>query len=120
MQALAGGLLGVSAVIHFLPVSGVLGATRLQALYGAPIQDPNTLVAMRHRAVLFGVLGGLLVAAIIEPSLFWAAVVATGVADLAFLALALGQDLSREMKRVVIADVVSLASLLGAAVLALL
>lgn len=120
MEAFAGGLLGISAVIHFLPVSGVLGSGRLEALYGVAVTEPNTLLAMRHRAILFGVLGGLLVAAIIEPGLFWPAVIATGVADLAFLVLALGTDTSSRMKRVVIADVISLVALAGASVLALL
>ena len=110
-------LLAVSAVIHFLPVTGVLGAARLEALYGVPLDEPNTLLAMRHRAVLFGVLGGLLVAAILEPSLFWAAVIATGVADVAFLVLALGTETNAKMKRVVVADVISIGCLAGAAAL---
>ena len=59
----------LAALIHLLPVAGVLGAERLQALYGIPIGDPNLLLLMRHRAVLFGVVGVLLATAAFVPAL---------------------------------------------------
>lgn len=112
-----GGLLGVSALIHILPLSGVLGRERLKALYGVAIDDPTTLLAMRHRAVLFGCLGAFLVAAIFVAELRIAAVVTVGLADLGFLVLALATPGKHPaMKKVVIADVVSLVVLAGALV----
>lgn len=49
-------LLGAS-LIHLLPIVGVLGSGQLTKLYGVAISDPNVLLLMRHRAVLFGLLG---------------------------------------------------------------
>ncbi len=63
------------------------GRRRLEALYGVDIEDPNLLLAMRHRAVLFGLLGGLLLAAIALEQLFWPAVILTALADLSFAVL---------------------------------
>jgi len=53
----------VVAVIHLLPLSGVLGARRLEALYGISIANRDLEILMRHRAVLFGLLGAFFVAA---------------------------------------------------------
>ena len=59
-------LLLVAGVIHLLPLSGVLGAQRLAALYGLAFDEANLLLMMRHRAVLFGLLGALETHAIVE------------------------------------------------------
>jgi hypothetical protein len=53
----------VVGVIHLLPLSGVAGSERLAALYGLSFDDPNLAILMRHRAVLFGLLGAFMVAA---------------------------------------------------------
>ena len=112
---IVGGLL-IAALIHLLPVSGVLGAGRLEVLYGVRIDDPNLLLAMRHRAVLFGLLGGLLGVAAFLPGLRGMALVAGLVADGAFVVLAAGSPVNPAMRRVLVADVVSLVCLVAAGV----
>lgn len=51
----------VVGLIHLLPLSGLLGGERLIALYAIEISDPNLDILLRHRAVLFGVLGSGLI-----------------------------------------------------------
>ena len=63
------GLLVIAGIIHLLPLSGVLGAERLAALYGLSFQEPNLLLLMRSRAVLFGLLGAFLLYAAWRPAL---------------------------------------------------
>ena len=112
--------LALPALIHLAPLSGVLGAARLEKLYGAKITDPNVLLAMRHRAVIFGILGLGLVAAMIWPSVALPVIVGTILSDLAFLGLALmTPERSPEMNKVLAADVFSLICLGPALVLAL-
>lgn len=99
----------VAGVIHLLPVSGVLGHTRLATLYGLPFQDPSLALLMRHRAVLFGLLGLLLVTAAFRPHLRGLAFAAGLVSVVSFLALAaLDGPFTAELGRVVIADWVAL------------
>ncbi|MER0044432.1 hypothetical protein [Pseudomonas sp. MGal98] len=91
MSKLIGFLLLIVGVIHLLPLVGVLGGERLNALYGLSFNEPNLHILMRHRAVLFGLLGGLLVAAAFLPSLRAIALVGGLISVLSFLLLALGR-----------------------------
>lgn len=103
----------VAAVIHLLPVVGVLGSTRLEALYGLPVTDPNLAILMRHRAVLFGLLGAFLAIAAFRPALQGSAFVAGFVSVLSFLGLAWSTGgYNALVGRVVIADIVALLGLL--------
>ncbi|MFN6169665.1 MAG: phosphopantetheine adenylyltransferase, partial [Burkholderiales bacterium] len=57
MRHLVSAMLVVVAIIHLVPLSGLLGTERLAVLYGIQIEEPNLAILMRHRAVLFGLLG---------------------------------------------------------------
>ena len=114
-------LLLAVGLIHLLPVMGLAGGERLASMYGVGIADPNLELLMRHRAVLFGMLGGVLVWSAFAPSLQPAALLLAAVSVVSFLALAEGYaELSAEIHRVVVADWIALACLAPAAVLLLL
>lgn len=51
MTALACIVLAATALVHVLPVAGVLGAARLQSLYGISAADPGVGLLLQHRAV---------------------------------------------------------------------
>lgn len=108
-------LLGVSALIHFLPVLGALSAKRLEGLYGIPVEGPDLAVLLRHRAVLFGILGGLLVAGIVHDDYRWLALVAVLVSDIKYAALCvIHRDHNAQLGKVLRADVVSIVALVAA------
>lgn len=60
-------LLVVVGLINFIPVMGLLSAERLQMLYGLNFNEPNLQILMRHRALLFGLLGGFMIIAAFHP-----------------------------------------------------
>ena len=78
----------LSGIVNGFPLIGVLSGATLERLYGLTIADPNLLILMRHRAVLFGLLGALLFAAIFVRSWRGAAITAGLVSMLSFCALA--------------------------------
>lgn len=118
MQKAVSALLAIVAVIHLLPLAGVLGPQKLQSLYGLSFDEPNLLILMRHRAVLFGLLGAFLLWAAWRPALVPLALAAGFVSVLSFLGFALATDgYNAGIARVVMADWAALACLVAAAVL---
>ncbi|MHA6492009.1 phosphopantetheine adenylyltransferase [Pseudomonas borbori] len=118
MQKVISALLIIAGIIHLLPLSGVLGAERLTTLYGLAFQEPNLLILMRSRAVLFGLLGLFLLYAALRPALQPIALLGGLVSVLSFLVLAWSSPGYNEaLRRVVIADWVALACLVVAALL---
>lgn len=69
MNWISQGSLCIAAVIHFLPLTGILGKPMLEKLYGLEMNDNNLLILMQHRALLFGILGVLFVAAVFKADM---------------------------------------------------
>lgn len=105
-------MLLVVGIIHLLPVSGLLGAERLSSLYGVSIAEPGLVLLLRHRAILFALLGLFLVFAAFRPSLQPMAFGAAFVSVVSFLLLAwpMGSQ-SAEIRRVFVADAIALVCL---------
>jgi hypothetical protein len=89
MQTIVKILYGVAGLINIIPVTGVLGAARLEALYGQSFVGADLVLLMRHRAVFFGLLGGLLIAAAFQAQLRTLAAVAGLVSMGSYMLLAL-------------------------------
>ena len=116
MNKLVSGLLVLAGIIHLLPLPGVFGADRLLALYGVPLQDANLIILMRHRAVLFGLLGGFLIYAAFKPVLQPTAFIAGLISVVSFLLIAWSVgEYNDAVRNIVIADAVALIALLVAA-----
>lgn len=105
-------ILVLVALVHLLPLAGVLGASQLQGLYGIPVAEPNLEILMRHRAVLFGLLGVLLLVAAFRPELRTVAFAAGFVSVVSFVLLAWSVGgANPALQRVVWVDLVALALL---------
>ena len=118
MEKVATGLLVLVGIIHLLPVAGVLGADRLAALYGIALSEPNIEILMRHRAILFGLLGLFLVYAAFQPWLQTLAIVAGLVSVVSFIAIAWSVGGYNEpVRKVVIADIIAAVALIAAGVI---
>lgn len=59
----------IVGLINFAPLSGVLGAARLETLYGVTGLDADMALLLRHRAVLFGIVGGIILIAAFKTSM---------------------------------------------------
>ncbi len=118
LEKLRAGLLIVAGVIHLLPLVGLRGSVALGRLYGFEVSDPNLQIVLQHRALLFGLLGALLIGAAFVPRYQALAVGAGLISAGGFIVIAfLVGEFDPAIRRVVVADVVAVGCLLGAAVL---
>ena len=116
MRYLVSASLILAGIIHLLPLSGLLGAERLAALYGLDFSEPSLAILMRHRAVLFGLLGAFLMFAAFRPSLQPLAFIAAFVSVVSFLLLAWSSGgYNAQIGRVMTADLVALVALVSGA-----
>ena len=84
-------------------------------LYGVTLDDATITILLRHRALLFGLLGALLLASIVRPPLRGSALVGGIASTASFLLIALDSTgYSAALSSVIIADVVALVALLVA------
>jgi len=105
------------ALIHALPLVGVMGAAKLTQLYGVDVQDPTLEILLRHRAVLFGLLAAFLAYAAFRPELHRLALIAGFISVASFLVLArLASAYNPELSTVVRADWLALVLLAAGAV----
>ncbi len=112
------GLMLVVAVIHLVPITGFLGANRLSALYGIEVDSLDLEILMRHRAVLFGILGTFFAYAAFVPELQPIAFVAAAasLASFFYLAVAVG-NYGRPIRKIVVGDVIAVICLAAAVLL---
>lgn len=112
------GLMLVVAAIHLVPITGFFGAERLSALYGIDIESPDLEILMRHRAVLFGILGTFFAYAAFVPALQPIAFVAAAASLTTFfyLAVAVG-DYGEPIRKIVVGDIIAVVCLAAAVLL---
>jgi hypothetical protein len=115
MQLLWTLLVLLAAAINLAPVLGAFAPGRMSALYGVDLADPNLQILMRHRAVLFGLVGGLMLLAAFHPPLRALGYALGFSSMLSFLLIAwLVGGYSAQIQRVILVDVVGIAALAGA------
>jgi len=112
MRYLVSAMLVIVGIIHILPLSGALGTEQLAMLYGVHLSEPNLAILVRHRAVLFGLLGGFLLYAAFVPAMQLLAFIAAFVSVTSFLWLAWSAgNYNAQLERVFAVDMVALACL---------
>lgn len=119
INGLVSGLLFIAAVIHLLPLAGLFSAENLQRLYGVAAADTDVLILLRHRAVLFGLLGAFIALAIFFPHWRWYAIGAGLISTVSFIVIArtTAPTYGEAIARVIAVDWVAIGCLLIAAAL---
>jgi hypothetical protein len=107
VNRLVAGVLVVAGVLHLMPGVGVAGGDVLLRLYGVDVGDPSVTLLLRHRALLFGLLGAGFVIAAFRREWRSVALVVALLSTLSFIALALMTPArTPQIDRVVLVDVV--------------
>ncbi len=111
-------LMLIVAIIHIVPIAGVSGVAKLELLYGTVISGNELEILMRHRAVLFGILGVFFAYAAFSPSLQPIAFLAAfaSISSFFYLSFSVG-NYNQAIQKIVLGDIIAAISLFIAVVL---
>jgi len=80
-------LLFLVGVINFLPIIGVLSLDKINQIYGLSLIDNSLEILLRHRALLFGLIGGFVLFSLYKPQHQIAAISLAALSMLGYLFL---------------------------------
>lgn len=107
MKKLSTVLLIAVGLLNFYPLIGAISADQLVQLYGIELDTLDHVVLMRHRAVLFGLLGSFMIYSAFRKSLRLLACLAGLVSMMSFVLLAYASgNVGNELRTVLVADIV--------------
>ncbi|WDD99943.1 hypothetical protein [Thalassomonas actiniarum] len=108
----------IVGVINFLPVIGVLSAETLSGAYSVELMGNDIIILMRHRALLFGLIGGFILYSVFKPAYQMAAMVMAAISMLGFIYFVWAAgDYNASIFKVAIIDLVGIVCLVIVSVL---
>lgn len=111
-------LLVVVGLVNIAPVAGLLGPESLERLYGFTGLEGDLLILMRHRALLFGIIGAFILCAAFKRSFQPVAMLMAAVSMLGYMLLVwLADEPGAKLYRVAVIDLIAGVPLLIAMVL---
>jgi hypothetical protein len=96
-------------VINFVPISLAFFPNKIKDSYGIEVTNPNLELSLRHRAVLLGIVGGLMIFSAISKKYYDLSVVLCSVSMLSFIILyfMIG-GINNELKKVMLFDITAM------------
>ncbi len=104
----------IAGVINLLPCILAFIPQKISSSYGISIPNQNYELLLRHRAVLFGIIGGLMVFSAISQLYYSMAVLVGMISMVSFviLYLLIKEEINPELQKVMKIDVVGITILL--------
>jgi len=118
MEKLIIGIIVIVGLINFYPIVGIFSSEILFNLYKIDSISNDVLILLKHRAILFGLLGGFIIYSAFKPELqIWGIIL--GLASmLPFIVIALFTgNYGIGIQKIVVADAIALVGLIIALVL---
>lgn len=99
----------VAGVINLLPSLLAFLPDKIAKSYGIPIPNANYELLLRHRAILFGIIGGLMIYSALVKKHYELSTITGLVSMTSFIILyfIIGNEINQELKKVMIIDVVA-------------
>ena len=105
-------------LINLAPAVGLLSSAMLQNAYGIVLASDDLVILMRHRALLFGILGGFVLYAAFVTRYQLAAMTMAAASMLGFIVLAYASDSdNRQIGTIVMIDMIGMVFLIVALLL---
>jgi heme A synthase len=100
----------VAGVINLLPSLLAFLPDKIAKSYGIQIPNANYELLFRHRAILFGIIGGLMIYSALVKKHYELSTMAGLVSMTSFVVLyfLIGKDINSELKKVMMIDVVAI------------
>lgn len=97
----------IAGLINLLPALLAFLPDKIAKSYGIEILNANYELLLRHRAILFGVIGGLMIFSSITKKYYEISIIAGLVSMISFITLyfLIGKDINSELKKVMMIDV---------------
>lgn len=99
----------ISGTINILPSLLAFLPDKISKSYGIDIPNSNYELLLRHRAILFGIIGGFMIYSAIVKKYYELSTIAGLVSMASFIILyfLIGKDINKELKKVLLIDVVA-------------
>jgi hypothetical protein len=99
----------ISGILNILPSLLAFLPDKISKSYGIEIPNSNYELLLRHRAILFGIIGGLMVYSAIVKKYYELSTIAglVSMTSFIFLYFLIGKDISQELKKVMIIDLIA-------------
>jgi hypothetical protein len=118
MNKMVMALLIVVGLINFLPVIGVISATKITQAYSVELAGNDLAILLRHRALLFGIVGGFILYSVFVPQYQVAAMIMAAISMVGYLCVMWSEGgYNSSLIKVAIVDMVGVGLLVTAAVL---
>ncbi len=103
--------------INFIPVLGIFSQQNIENAYSIKLASDDLAILMKHRALLFGIIGGFVLYSVFVPSYQTAAMVLVGISMIGFVVLVLQVgEYNQSIFKILIADLVGIVFLLLAVI----
>ena len=80
-------LLFLVGVINFVPIIGLISLDKINQTYGLSVVDNNLAILLRHRALIFGLIGGLILYSVFNTQYQGVAIVIAAISMVGYLLL---------------------------------
>lgn len=99
----------IAGLINLLPALLAFLPYKISKSYGIDIPNSNYELLLRHRAILFGIIGGLMIFSAVVKKHYEIATTAGLISMISFIILyfLIGNDINSELKKVMMIDVVA-------------
>ncbi len=104
-------------LVNLAPVLGMFSASKMEQTYGIELGSKDLAIMMRHRALLFGILGSFIICAVFVPVFQVPAMLMAGISMIGFVVLALhAGGYNQSIFKVLVVDLLGTGLLLVAVV----
>jgi hypothetical protein len=99
----------LTSIVNILPVLGAFLPSKMKDAYGIDVPDANFELLLRHRAVLFGIVGGFMLYAAITKNYLSLASIIGLISMISFIMLyfTIGGQINESLTKVMKIDVVA-------------